>query len=75
MLETFMSHFTRKQRLKIAFGGFLSFLGFMLLIFTLLVIIGRISVEDFFKPELFVCTLVIVGILDVLAGFLLFRSR
>ncbi len=70
-----MSRFTRKQRLKIAFGGFLSFLGFVLLAFTLLVIIGKINVEEFFKPELFVYIMVVIGFLDVLAGFLLFHSR
>lgn len=70
-----MSHFTCKQRLKIAFGGFLSFLGSVLLIFTLLVVIGKIDIENLLRPELFVCAMIIIGVLDVFAGFLLFRSK
>lgn len=70
-----MSQFTRKQRLKIALGGFISFTGFVVLIFTLLVVTKTIDVENVLRPELLVCVIAVVGTLDILAGILLFRSR
>jgi len=70
-----MSPLTHKQRLKIAFGGFLSFLGILLLIITFLVVIEKINIENYLKPELFIYAMAIIGALDILAGFLLFHSK
>jgi len=70
-----MSYFTRKQRFKIALGGFVSLIGFAVLIFTFLVITKTISVENILQPDLLINIMVIIGSLDVLAGIILLRSR
>jgi hypothetical protein len=70
-----MPSLTRKQRLKIAFGGFLSFIGFGILILMSLIITRTINVESAFQQDLMVNVLAVIGILDILAGVLLLRSR
>lgn len=70
-----MSHFTRKQRFKIALGGFLSLIGFVVLIFTLLVVTKTIDVENVSQSDLLVNVMAVIGSLDVVAGMLLLRSR
>lgn len=70
-----MSYFTRRQRLKIALGGFLSLIGFVVLIFTLLVITKTVNVENISQSDLLVNVMVVIGGLDVLAGVMLLRSR
>lgn len=72
-----MSHFTRKQRLKIALGGFLFFIGFIVLIFTFLVITKTMDVENVFQSDfshVLVGVIMVIGSLDILGGILLFRS-
>ncbi|MBE0520249.1 hypothetical protein IBX35_04325 [Candidatus Bathyarchaeota archaeon] len=70
-----MPYFTRKQRFKIALGGFVSLVGFVVLAFTFLVITKTISVENILQPDLLINVMVIIGGLDVLAGIILLRSR
>jgi uncharacterized membrane protein len=70
-----MPYFPLKQRLKIALGGFVSFVGFMILLFALLTTTKTVNLESVMKNELIVAVAVIVGILDLICGFLLFRKR
>jgi uncharacterized membrane protein len=70
-----MPYFPLKQRLKIALGGFVSFVGFMILLFALLTVTKTVNLESVVKNELVVAVAVIVGILDIICGFLLFRKR
>jgi uncharacterized membrane protein len=70
-----MPYFPLKQRLKIALGGFVSFVGFMILLFALLTMTKTVNLESVLKNELIVAVAVIVGILDIICGFLLFRKR
>lgn len=70
-----MPRFTSKQRLKIALGGFLSLIGFAVLILTFLVVTKTIDIENVLKSDLLVSVMAVIGSLDVLAGILLLRSR
>lgn len=70
-----MSHFTSKQRLKIALGGFLLIIGFVVLIVTFLVVTKTINVENVLQPGLLVNVMAVIGGIDVLAGVLLLHSR
>lgn len=71
-----MSYFTRKQRCKIALGGLLTLIGFMVL--TFLVITRTIDVcrsVQFDLSRVLIGVIIAVGCLDVLAGILLYGSR
>jgi len=70
-----MPYFPLKQRLKIALGGFVSFVGFMLLIFAFLTTTRTANLESVVQNEFIVAVAAIVGILDIICGFLLFRKR
>jgi hypothetical protein len=70
-----MPHFTRKQRFKIALGGFVSLIGFLVLVFTFLVITKTMDVENILQPDVLINIMIIIGSLDVLAGIILLRSR
>lgn len=70
-----MPYFTRKQRFKIALGGFVSLIGFLVLTFTFLVITKTMDVENILQPDLLINIMVIIGGLDVLAGIILLWSR
>jgi hypothetical protein len=70
-----MSYFTRKQRFKIALGGLLSLIGFVILIFAFLVITKTIDVENVLQSGLLVNVMAVIGSIDVLAGIMLLRSR
>lgn len=70
-----MPYFTRKQRFKIALGGFVSLTGFVVLTFTFLVITKTITVENILQPNLLINIMAIIGGLDVLAGIILLHSR
>ena len=70
-----MPYFTRKQRFKIALGGFVSLVGFVVLTFTLLVTTKTITVENILQNDLLINVMAIIGGLDVLAGIILLRSR
>jgi len=70
-----MPYLTRKHRFKIALGGFVSLVGFVVLAFAFLVITNTISVENILQPDLLINVMVIIGGLDVVAGIMLLRSR
>ena len=73
-----MSNLTPKQRLKIALGGFLSFIGLAVLIFAFLVAIQQDTVRDIVQSDfarMLIGVTVVLGSLDILAGILLLRSR
>jgi hypothetical protein len=70
-----MPYFTRKQRFKIALGGFVSLIGFSVLVFTFLVITKTMDVENILQPDALINIMIIIGGLDVLAGIMLLRSR
>jgi len=70
-----MRYFTGKQRLKIALGGFISFIGFIVLVLTVFVMTGTIDTENASQPELLIDFMVVIGVLDILAGILLLHSR
>ena len=68
-----MSHFTRKQRLIIAFGGFLFFVGFMVLAMVILAATNIIDIENLLQFGFLKEILIVIGVLDVVAGILLLR--
>ena len=70
-----MSYFSLKQRLKIALGGFVFFLGLLLLILAVLTTTRAVNLESIIPNELIIAVAAVVGILDVVCGFLLFRKR
>ena len=75
MRERAMPYFTSKQRFKIALGGFMSLIGFIILALIVLVITETIDTENILQPGLLVDFIVVIGVLDVLAGILLFRLK
>lgn len=68
-----MSRFTRKQRLIIAFGGFLFFVGFMVLAMVILAATNIIDIENLLQFGFLKEILIVIGVLDVVAGILLLR--
>lgn len=70
-----MSYFSHRQRLKTALGGLLSLLGFVVLIFTFIVITKTIDVESVSQSDLLVNVMAVIGGLDVIAGIVLLRSK
>ena len=69
-----MSSFTRKQRLVIAFGGFLFFVGFMVLAIVILAATTDIiDIENLLQFGFLKEILIVIGVLDVVAGILLLR--
>lgn len=70
-----MPYFTGEQRLKITLGGFISFIGFIVLALIILVTTKIIEIENFVQPELLIYFMVVIGVLDIIAGILLLRSR
>lgn len=70
-----MPYFTNKQRLKIALGGFIAFVGFVILVLIILVTTKTVDVESILQPSLSLSLMVVIGVLDVIAGILLLRSK
>lgn len=68
-----MSYLTRKQRLIIAFGGFLFFMGFVVLALVTLATINIVDIENLLQFSFLREVLVVIGVLDVAAGILLLR--
>ncbi|MDH5460057.1 MAG: hypothetical protein OEY95_03195 [Candidatus Bathyarchaeota archaeon] len=68
-----MSHFTRKQRLIIALGGFLFFVGFMVLAMVILAAMDIIDIANLLQFGFLKEILIVIGVLDVVAGILLLR--
>jgi hypothetical protein len=75
MQERAMPYFTLKQRFRIALGGFMSLVGFIILALAVLVIAEPIEIENILQSGLFVGFIVVIGVLDVLTGILLLRFR
>jgi uncharacterized membrane protein YqgA involved in biofilm formation len=70
-----MAILSLSQRFKIALGGFVSFIGCMILILAFLSVTKAASLEGILQNELIISFLAIVGILDVSCGFLLLRKK
>jgi len=70
-----MPNFTPKQRFRIALGGFISFIGFIVLVMAALVITETIDIENILQHNLLAGVMAIIGILDLLAGVLLLRLK
>ena len=70
-----MPYFPLRHRLKIALGGLVSFVGFMILVVALLTTTRAVNLESVVKSEFIVALAVVVGILDIVCGFLLIRRR
>ena len=70
-----MPHFTSKQRLKIALGGFLTLVGFSIITLTVLTITKTLDVESVLQPNLLLSLTTAMGVLDIIAGILLLRSK
>ena len=68
-----MPNFTPRQRFRIALGGFISFIGFIVLVMAALVITETIDIENILQHNLLAGVMAIIGILDLLAGVLLLR--
>jgi len=66
-----MPKFSITQRLKIAIGGFLSFIGLLVLITAILTFTRTVQFESVFQNELFVPIVITVGLLDIACGLLL----
>ena len=73
--EKEMPYFTRRQRFKIALGGFMTLMGFMILALIILVIAETIDSENILQSGLLVDFIVVIGVLDVLVGVLLLRLK
>jgi uncharacterized membrane protein len=69
-----MPYFPLRHRLKIALGGFVSFVGFVILVLALLTTTSSVNLESVVKSEFIVAVAVVVGILDIICGFLLIRK-
>jgi len=70
-----MPYLSRKQRLVIAFGGFIFFTGFLTLVLAILVTTSVIDTENILQFVLLKEILAVVGVLNMLAGVLLFFLR
>ena len=68
-----MSYLTRKQRLIITFGGFLFFIGVVVLALAILAATNIIDIENLLQFSFLREVLVVIGVLDVVAGILLLR--
>jgi uncharacterized membrane protein len=70
-----MPSFSLKQRLKIAIGGFVSFVGLIILVVTVLTMTNAVNLESVAQNDLIVAVAVVIGIVDIFCGFLLFWKR
>jgi hypothetical protein len=71
-----MPVFSTVQRLKIAFGGFVSFTGFIVLACAILTATGAANLELVFGSGLGTAVVTTVAVLDVVCGlFLVLRNK
>ena len=70
-----MAYFSLKRRLKIAIGGFVFFIGLLLLTLAVLTTTKAVNLESVMPDELMIAVIAVVGLMDVVCGFLLFRKR
>lgn len=69
-----MPHFSHQERLKIALGGFISFIGLMIIIFAFLTITKTIDLTLILQNHWMITVVALVGALDIVAGVLLFKK-
>ena len=70
-----MPYFSLKRRLKIAIGGFVFFIGLLLLILAILTTTKAVNLESVLPGEFMIAVVAVLGLIDVVCGFLLFRKR
>lgn len=71
-----MATLSTRQRLRIALGGFVSFLGFLILVVVVFAMAGAVNLENIIQVEFILTILILLGVLDVLCGlFLLLKDR
>ena len=70
-----MPYLSRKQRIVIAFGGFVFFAGFLTLVLSILVAVNVIDTENILQIALLRELLALVGVLNILTGVLLFLLK
>ena len=70
-----MPYLPLTQQLKIAIGGFVFFTGLLLLILAFLTTTKTANLETIIPNDLLIAAAAVVGILDVVCGFLLFHKR
>jgi hypothetical protein len=76
LLGRTMPTFSIGQRLKIALGGFITFIGMVVLVCAILTLTGAANLTLVFQGALSVFVAAIVGALDVACGLLLvLRNR
>ena len=68
-----MPYLSRKQRSIIALGGFLFFVGFIVLALAILAATNIIDIEHLLQFGFLKEILIVIGILDIVAGILLLR--
>jgi hypothetical protein len=62
--------------MKIAFGGFILFLGLVILSLTILIFTEMIDVTNYIQNhDLLIWIVVIIGTLDIVTGVILFLSK
>jgi len=70
-----MPYLTPTQRARIALGGIISAAGFLLLALTFLSLSGELDPNEILGQNLLMTLIGVIGILDIIAGALLLRSR
>ena len=70
-----MPYFTLTQRAKIALGGVISASGFLLLVLTFLSLSGELDPNEIMGRNLLMTLLAVIGVLDMISGVALLRSR
>jgi hypothetical protein len=71
-----LSTLSTSDRLKIAFGGFTSFTGFVILVMVILSATGAADIRIVLQNDFLVAMILFVGCLDLVCGLLLiFRER
>ena len=69
-----MPIFPIKQRVRIALGGFVFFLGIVLFVIAILVATENLIIQDVLQPELLIGITGLIGGLNVICGVILFQK-
>jgi hypothetical protein len=67
--------FSNSQRLKIALGGFVSFIGLLVLACAMLTLTGAANLASLFQNELLAAIACAIGALDIACGLILVLSN
>jgi hypothetical protein len=70
-----MPYFTLTQRAKIALGGVISASGFLLLTLTFLSLSGELDPNEILGRNMLMVLITVIGVLDIISGLALLRSR